>query len=63
MKEETFESAIKKLEIITKELEQGEINLDESLKKYKEANELMTFCTKKLKDAEESINKVIDVTK
>lgn len=59
MKEETFESAIKKLEIITKELESGEIDLDSSLKKYEEATILMDFCNKKLKNAEKSINKVL----
>ena len=37
MKEETFESALEKLEKIIIELESGEVNLDESINKYKEA--------------------------
>lgn len=60
MEKETFESAIKKLEVITRELENGDIDLELSLKKYKEANDLLDFCTKKLKEAEKTVNKVLN---
>ena len=45
MKEEkTFESALDNLEKIVKELENGNIDLDNAIKKYTEAMELSKFC-------------------
>ena len=58
-KDLTFEEAIKKLEIITRELENGEIDLDSSINKYKEATALMEFCNEKLKNAHEAVNKIL----
>lgn len=60
MKEETFESALEKLEVIIKELESGEVDLDNSIKKYKEAMDLLNFCNKKLEEATTSVNKIIN---
>ena len=60
MKNESFESALLKLESIIKELENGEVDLDKSISKYKEATELLNFCDKKLKDATKTINKVLN---
>lgn len=60
MKNETFESALLKLESIIKELENGEIDLDKSIDKYKEATELLNFCDNKLKSATETVNKVLN---
>lgn len=59
MEKETFESALLKLESIIKELENGEIDLDKSMDKYKEATELLNFCDSKLKNATETVNKVL----
>lgn len=59
MKDLTFEEAIKKLEIITRELESGEIDLDASIDKYKEATALMEFCNEKLKSAHEVVSKIL----
>ncbi len=60
MKEETFETALKKLETITRELENGEIDLESSIKKYEEANKLLKFCSSKLDSAHETINKILN---
>ena len=59
MENETFESALLKLEDIIRELESGEIDLDKSLDKYKEATTLVNFCSDKLKNAQETVNKIL----
>ncbi len=59
MENETFESALLKLENIIRELESGEIDLEKSLNKYKEATELVNFCSDKLKNAQETVNKIL----
>jgi len=59
MKEKTFEKALEKLEAIVKELESGNENLDDAIKKYSEAMELAKFCSEKLKDATDKVNKIL----
>ena len=59
MKEKTFESSLEKLEQIVKELESGNENLDDAIKKYSEAMELAKFCSEKLKDATDKVNKIL----
>ncbi len=59
MENETFESALLKLEDIIRELESGEIDLEKSLDKYKEATSLVNFCSDKLKNAQETVNKIL----
>ena len=59
MEKETFESALLKLEAIIRELENGEIDLESSIDKYKEATELLNLCDEKLKNATKTINKVL----
>ena len=58
-KELSFEENIKKLETIVKELESGEIPLDEAITKFNEAIELAKVCDLKLKNATESMNKIL----
>ena len=60
MEEIKFEEAIKKLEKIAKELESGELGLDESVNKFEEGMKLSKICTKMLNDAEKRINLLID---
>lgn len=60
MAELKFEEAIKKLEEIAKELETGELGLDESVKKFEEGMELSKICTKMLNEAEKKINILIN---
>ena len=60
MKEEqTFETALDNLEKIVKELENGNIDLDNAIKKYTEAIQLSKFCSEKLKDATDKVNKIL----
>lgn len=57
---ETFESSVKKLELIISELESGELDLDKSISKYTEAMELIENCESKLNSATETINKLVE---
>ena len=54
------EEAIKKLEEIAKDLESGELSLDDSVGKFEEGMKLSKTCTKILNDAEKKINILID---
>ena len=54
-----FEETMKKLETITVELEKGELNLEESVKKFEEGMELSKQATKILEEAEKKINILI----
>lgn len=62
MKEKTFESSLEELEKIVKELESGSVDLDNAIKKYTEAMELAKFCSEKLKDATDKVNKILTET-
>ncbi len=55
-----FEENIKKLEEIVRELESGNVALDDALKKFNEAFELSKECDKKLKEVSESVNKILN---
>ena len=48
-----FEDSIKELEKIVKSLEDGEPNLDESLKNFEKGISLIKVCQKELESAEE----------
>jgi len=60
MEELNFEDAIKKLEEVAKELEKGELGLDESVSKFEEGMNLSKLCTKMLNQAEKKINILIN---
>lgn len=62
-KDKSFEEAINRLERVVVELEEGELSLEEALKKFEEGMELSRFCTQKLTQAEEKVKKLIKVTK
>ena len=57
---ETFESSVKKLEVIINELESGELDLDKSISKYTEAMKLIENWESKLSSATETINKLVE---
>lgn len=59
MKEKKFEELMNDLEKIVKELENGEIDLDDSINKYTEAMKLVKVLGEKLNKATESVNKVL----
>ena len=54
-----FEESLKKLEEIVKELENSTVALDDAITKFTEAMKLASSCNEKLKNAEESINKIL----
>ena len=59
-KNKTFEEFLLKLEVIIRELESGEVPLDDMVKKYTEAMELVKFCNQKLANATETVNKILN---
>lgn len=58
--ENSFEDKIKELETIVKELESGEVNLDDAIEKYTKAMNLAKECSDKLNTAVEKVNKVLE---
>jgi exodeoxyribonuclease VII small subunit len=55
MAEMKFEEALKKLEKIVAELEDGDLSLDEALEKYEEGIRLSRVCSKKLEAARKKV--------
>ena len=55
MAEMKFEDALKKLEKIVEDLENGSLSLDGALEKYNEGIELSRLCTKKLDAAKKKV--------
>jgi len=55
-----FESSIKKLEAIVENLEEGDLNLDTSLKSFEEGVALVKECQKIISEAELKVNKLLD---
>ena len=56
MAKRTFENALTKLDRITAELEQGDLGLDNSLKKFDEGVQLVKFCNEKLEEARSQVD-------
>ena len=54
-----FETSFSRLEEILGKMNSGSVSLDESLKLYEEADELISTCTKRLNDAEQRIETLI----
>jgi exodeoxyribonuclease VII small subunit len=52
---ENFEEALDELETIARELESGELGLDDAIERYSEGIAYARFCQKKLEDAERKI--------
>ena len=59
VKEKSFEEALQELEAIVKELESGNADLDKTINKYSDAMHLVKYCSDKLKNAEEKVNKIL----
>lgn len=58
-----FEIALKELETIVRDLESGDVNLDESLKKFEQGIELYKKCRTTLEAAEKKIKILSDSLK
>ncbi|KJR99843.1 MAG: exodeoxyribonuclease VII small subunit [Desulfobulbaceae bacterium BRH_c16a] len=55
MAKKTFEAALARLEQITEELTDGELSLENSLKKFDEGIKLASFCNEQLSEARAKI--------
>ena len=60
MAKEKFEESMKKLETIVTELENGNLNLDESVKKFEEGMKIAKQCNNILEDAEKKITILLE---
>jgi len=60
MAKRTFETALGQLEKITEELEDGDISLEKSLKKFDEGISLVEFCNKTLTDAKAKVEILLE---
>ncbi len=58
-KEMNFEEAMQELEKITRELEKGDLSLDESVKKFEKGMEVSKRCNEILENAEKKITILI----
>ena len=54
-----FEEAFKELEAIAEKLEKGDMPLDESMKAFEKGMELAQYCSKKLKEAEAKLMRLV----
>lgn len=55
----SFESAFARLETILEQMNSGEASLDDSLKLFEEADQLIRQCQKRLTDAEKKVERLI----
>ncbi|MEJ0026216.1 MAG: exodeoxyribonuclease VII small subunit [Rhizomicrobium sp.] len=55
----SFEAALKELEQIVSRLEQGEVDLEDSIALYERGQALKAHCEKKLKSAETRLEKIV----
>jgi exodeoxyribonuclease VII small subunit len=54
----TFEDAMKELENVVKSLESGNVALEDSIKLYERGAALKAHCEKKLREAEEKVERI-----
>lgn len=56
----SFEEKLTNLEKIVKDLENGDIKLDDAINKFNEAMNLAAACNKTLEEATKTVNKVLN---
>ena len=62
MQEElTYEQAMRKLEEMAQQMDQGEIGIDDMAERLREAQELMKYCHEKLYEAEKNCKSLLNV--
>ncbi len=54
-----FEKSLERLETIVEEMEGGELSLEQMIKHFEEGSKLVTFCSKKLTEVEQKIEKLV----
>ena len=60
MKKDSFEEKMQQLEQVVSELENGDMNLDESLVKFEDGMKLAKECNKILEDAEKKVTILLE---
>lgn len=55
----TYEESLKRLEDLARQMEQGEIPIDEMAKRLREAQTLISECRKKLTKADEAVQNIL----
>ena len=60
MKAKTYEESMKELEQVVKDLESGELSLDESIQKFEKGMDLSKYCSSLLEDAEKKITVLLE---
>ena len=55
----SFEDALKELESIVKQLEQGQVKLDDAIAAYERGAQLKAHCEKKLAEAKMKVEKIV----
>lgn len=63
MSEKTFEENMTELKSIVENLENGDVNLDDAIVEFQKAMDLIRNCDSKLKEAEDTIAKIVDENK
>ena len=59
MAQKKFEEAMKRLEMIVQDLENGELSLEESLKVFEEGMGLVKLCSEKLEEVEQKVTRLV----
>ena len=59
MAQKKFEDAMKKLEEIVQDLENGDLTLEDSLKGFEEGMNLVKFCSEKLEEADQKVRLLV----
>jgi len=60
LEQRDFDEVLKELEEIVSTLEKGDLNLEESLKKFEKGIKFSTHCLKKLNEAEKKIEILVE---
>lgn len=58
-REMTYELAVERLETLAREMEQGNVPIDQLAAKLKEAQQLLAFCKDKLTKADAEVQKLL----
>ncbi len=59
MAQKRFEEAMERLEGIVRDLEEGDLPLEESLKAFEEGMDLIKFCSQKLEEVEKKVTTLV----
>ncbi len=62
-KEMTYEAAMERLEQLARQMEAGEVPIDQLAVQLKEAQELLAYCREQLTHADEAVSKILDSRK